>query len=438
MSTLKLSKTVLDGMEIPKTGRQIIWDASLTGFGIVLFPSGQKTAILQYRNGEHQTRRLTIGKICDGLTLDQARTIAKQHYAAVARGDDPAGKKQERRQAITVDELLDAYLNSATFSEKAESTRVTDVGRIARHVRPLLGAKIADKLTTEDVLKAKQAIAEGKTAGAVKTGKPRGLSKAKGGAGTADKSVLILRAAYAWAISERLLKENPCQGVRVAPPNQRETIFGGPDDYRRMFEALAKMEVECRMRPAIADAIRMLALTGARRGEITGLLWQHVDLTTGRVIIPPKQHKTGRKTGKPRVISLPAEAQAIIARQPSGEPTDYVFRPAKGAGGEIALGKPWAQLRVEADMPPGMVMHSLRHSLASHLAMAGASSVELMTALGHAQTSTTLRYTHFAEQARNSLAERGAAVALAGMAQASGKPAAEVIDLPTSKPKKSV
>jgi hypothetical protein len=47
--------------------------------------------------------------------------------------------------------------------------------------------------------------------------------------------------------------------------------------------------------------------------------------------------------------------------------------------------------------------------------MAGASAVELMEMLGHKQISTTLRYVHFAEQARSNLAERGAAVAMAGL-----------------------
>jgi hypothetical protein len=46
--------------------------------------------------------------------------------------------------------------------------------------------------------------------------------------------------------------------------------------------------------------------------------------------------------------------------------------------------------------------------------MAGASAVELMETLGHRQIGTTLRYVHFAEQARSTLAERAASVAMAG------------------------
>ena len=121
------------------------------------------------------------------------------------------------------------------------------------------------------------------------------------------------------------------------------------------------METERRLRPALADAIRIIALTGARRGEITGLRWQHVDLKRGVFTLPAKAHKTGHKTGKPRVISLPAAAQQIIARQPEGAPESFVFSRSKG--GPVLLSKAWRTVRVEADLPAGIGLHGLRHSL---------------------------------------------------------------------------
>jgi len=298
---------------------------------------------------------------------------------------------------------------------------------------PQLGAKHADLLTSDDVRRAQVAIKDGKTAGRFKT-VARGLAKVKGGAGTADKSVLILRAAYSWAISEGILEDNPAAAVKVAQPGQRETIMGGSDDYAQLFRTLSKMENEHRIRSTVADAIRLIALTGARRGEVVGMKWEHVDLKSGLITLPPKSHKTGSKTGKPRHIGLPTEAQAIIARQPKGEPGDYVFRPSKGKG-TLAIAKPWMAVREEANLPDNLGLHGLRHSLASHLAMAGASAVELMEAMGHKQVSTTQRYIHFAERARSTLAERAASMAMAGMNEANGKKKADVVQL--KKPRKS-
>lgn len=59
--------------------------------------------------------------------------------------------------------------------------------------------------------------------------------------------------------------------------------------------------------------------------------------------------------------------------------------------------------------------------------MSGASTAELMKQMGHQQATTTARYIHFAENARSTLAERAAAMAVAGM-NAKTEPA-EVIQI---------
>ena len=189
------------------------------------------------------------------------------------------------------------------------------------------------------------------------------------------------------------------------------------------------MERERRIRPAVAAAIGIIAMTAARAGEISGLRWAHVDLKNGRLVLPPGRHKTGRKTGKPRVIALPAAAQQIVARQPEGGADDFVFSASKGKG-PVSLTKPWRKIRAEADLPKGIGLHGLRHSLATLLAVSGAQAAEIMVSLGHRQMSTTTRYLHFADAARAALAERAAAPALAGMAAANGVPKADVAALP--------
>lgn len=430
----KMTKVEVDNIK-PSGKDAFVWADDPKGFGVKVFTSGVKSFVFQYRTKEGKTRRYTIGKLSETLTVDQARKLARELYRDVLAGNDPMGHKQKRREAITVNELLTRYVTSPAFAEKAETTKATDRGRIERHLIPLLGSKHADLLTSDDVRRAQVAIKDGKTAGRFKT-VARGLAKVKGGAGTADKSVLILRAAYSWAISEAILEDNPAAAVKVAQPGQRDTIMGDSDDYAQLFRTLSKMENEQRIRPAVADAIRLIALTGARRGEIVGLRWQYVDIKSGLIALPPKAHKTGSRTGKPRIIGLPTEAQAIIARQPKGEPDDYVFKPSKGEG-SLAIAKPWMAVRKEANLPDSLGLHGLRHSLASHLAMAGASAVELMEAMGHKQVSTTQRYIHFAERARSTLAQRAAAMAVAGMAEADGKKKADVVQMPKPARQKS-
>ena len=252
-----------------------------------------------------------------------------------------------------------------------------------------------------------------------------------GGEGTARKAIRLLRAIFAWGIAEQIIDRNPAAGVATGSDGEREAVLDAPD-YARLFTTLATMESQRRLRPAVADAIRIIALTGARRGEICGLRWSHVDLKRGLLTLPATSHKTGHKTGKPRVISLPAAAQQIIARQPEVAPDSFVFSRVKGDG-PVLLAKPWRTIRVEAALPAGFGLHGLRHSLATLLAVGGAQAPEIMTSLGHRQMSTTTRYLHFADKARAALAERAAAPALAGMAAATGAPNADVVALPGGK-----
>ncbi|MCK9202428.1 MAG: site-specific integrase [Gallionella sp.] len=408
----KLTKTTVD-RELPGEKDRFVWDIETKGFGLKISPTGTKTFVYQYRTPEGKTRRCTIGKFSDSLTADQARKIAKDREHEVRDGRDPMGEKKARRNAITVNELLDMYVKSEKFASNAETTQATDRGRIERHLRPLLGKEFAGVLTADQVKRAHRAIKEGKTACRVKT-VARGLAKVTGGEGTANKSVLLLSVAYSWAMENGFAKSNPAAKMKCGGTGTRDTILDNAKDYGRLFDTLQKMENEKRIRPAAADAIRFIALTGARRGEATGLRWQWVDLKSGLITLPPKAHKTGHRTGKPRIIALPTEAQAIIARQPAGKPDDYVFRPSKG-NGALSLGPAWPAVRTEAKLPEKLGLHGLRHSIGTHLAMAGASAVELMETLGHKQITTTLRYVHFAERARSTLAERAASVAMAGL-----------------------
>jgi integrase len=421
---MRITKRVVDAAK-PGDRPTFIWDSALPGFGLLTLPTGTRSFVFQYRTRQGRTRRATIAKV-GTLAPDEARKIAEKHTRQVKAGGDPLEDKRGARNALTVIALLDRYLNSARYAEKSDQTQKTGRGQIERHLKPLLGKKYVENLEQDDIRRAFAAIRDGRTAVRVKTG-PRGLARVTGGEGAARYACRLLRAAFSWALTERVIARDPTTGISFGQDGQREAVLDA-SEYGRMFAAIAAMEADYRLRPAVADAIRIIALTGARRGEIIRLRWQHVDLKQGRIVWPPKAHKTGHKTGKPRIIYMPAVAQEIIARQPAGAPDALVFRPSKGTG-PISVAKPWKAILAQAGLSSAIGLHGLRHSLATLLAVDGAEAAQLMTALGHRQMSTTTRYLHFADKAREALAERAAAPALAGIAAAVGAATATVTPL---------
>ena len=421
---MRISKRVVDAAK-PGAKPIFMWDSYLPGFALLTLPTGTKSFAYQYRTPQGRTRRATIGKV-GTLTPDAARKMAEDMAKRVKAGGDPLADKRAARDALTVAALLDLYTASPKYAEKASTTQKTGRGQIERHLKPLLGRRLVEKLGQDDVRRSFASIRDGKTATVVKTG-PRGLARVTGGEGAARYACRLLRAAFTWAVAERLIPDDPTAGVSFGQDGERDVVLDA-SEYARLFAAIADLQNDLRLRPAVADAVRLIALTGARRGEIIGLRWRNVDLRQGRIVLPPQSHKTGRKTGKARVIHLPATAQEIIARQPAGEAGDLVFKPLKGAG-PIAVAKPWKAIRAKSGLPNHVGLHGLRHSLATLLAVDGAQAAQIMTSLGHRQMSTTTRYLHFADKARADLAERAAAPALAGIAAAAGAAAATVTPL---------
>lgn len=401
----KLTKSAVDAAK-PHDRAYILWDAEIKGLGVLILPSGTKSYIFQYRNQYGISRRITIGRH-GKLTPDEARKAARKEAAAVTVDRrDVAAERKAKRNAKTAGDMFDAYLASAKYAQKAESTRLVDRGRIERHLRPLIGDKVLETIKPEDIRRMFTAIRDGRTASTIKTG-PRGKAIVKGGEGTARMAVRLLKAIFRWAIQEGITSNNPADGIgaeTIGTDGERDVMLTA-DQYRAMFTALEKLESSREVRSETADAIRVIALTGARRGEIVNLIWKHVDLQRGIITLPPKGHKTGRKTGKSRLIALPAAAQAIIARQKQSGPDDLVFTPAWGEG-VISLNKPWRLVRAAAGLPEDIGLHGLRHALASTMAVQGAQAAEIMAALGHRQLSTAQRYIHFAQDARVALLEK--------------------------------
>jgi integrase len=367
----KLTKRIVDAAE-PRAERFVVWDAVLKGFGLLVLPSGVKSYVFDYRTAEARKRRITIGKH-GAWTVEQARKKAEDYRQLVRAGEDPLGAKQALRASLTVGDVFDAYLASPDFSEKTVVTQTNDRRRIESHLRPLIGKRHVHLLTEQDV---KRAIAD-----------IRSRKHGRGGEGAAKMCLANLKSIISWAIRMRMITDDPCKHLHVGSYKVRETIIDDADAYARMFKALDRLEACAKMRPTTADAIRLIALTGCRRGEAIGLRWRHVELKRRRLVLPAAAHKTGRKTGATRVIGLPAAAQAIIARQPAGEPDDLVFRPTHG-GQVISLQDAWVLVRTEAELPDDLTLHGLRHSVASHMAMNGAQVAEIMTTLGHRQLST--------------------------------------------------
>jgi len=410
-----ITKRIVDGAEL-KPKRYEIWDSDLSGFGLRISPSGNKSYILRYRpegGGRSAPKRfLTIGK--HGVfTPEQARTKARKILGAVLNGDDPAKELKSKRNELTLRELIDFYDQEGANHLKDRTKQYT-LSRLRNHAVQLLGNRKITDIRVSDVERMIKHVAAGKTARTLNAGS-RKQSIFRGGSGAAAKVARDLSAVFTFAIREELLSVNPCLAARKPKDGKR-------DRYLKMYEvvrlgdALKAVEKDGANKMA-TNIIRLLLLTGCRRDEIAGLKWSEVDFENSCLRL--EDTKTGKS-----IRPMGAPALTLLSQQSRILETEYVFPSIGGAnaGKTFYQGtkRIWKRVRKLANLED-VVIHTLRHTVGSAAVSAGESLAITGALLGHVNSRSTDIYAHVAEDPAKRAADRVSATlssALLGHQQA--------------------
>ncbi|MEQ1955098.1 site-specific integrase [Mesorhizobium sp. CN2-181] len=387
----------------------ILWDAgrgSVAGFG-ARRQRRNPVFILKYAIGGRQ-RWHTIGRFGSPWTVENARSEAKRLLGELAAGKDP---KEQRRDAepvaagITVAELCDQYLEAAKgggvltrFNRpKRSSTLAIDVGRIDRHIKPLIGTMAVTAVDSRAVKKIIQDITIGKTAADIKT-KQRGRALVKGGPATAARVADLLSGIMTWAVDEEIVSVNPVHGIRRYRGEPRDRFLSevemaalgsrlnsGIDDSGRPFH------------PFTSAIVSLLCVTGCRYSEIASLHWSEVDFEQGCLrLVETKSGKSLRAIGE---IAL-----GILMCQQRRLGSQFVFPGAKGNSPYQGLNKEAPRLFRSAGLE-GVSCHVLRHTFASVASGLGYSDGTIAGLLGHKGRGVTSRYIHRPDAALASAAQ---------------------------------
>ncbi len=203
---------------------------------------------------------------------------------------------------------------------------------------------------------------------------------------TVNERLSKLKAVFNTALRWNLITVNPVKGIPYVSVPEKAPSFFSREDFQKLISFIKVGW----MREVVIFAV----LTGMRRGEITNLRWQDVDLS--RKLLTIQSNPTFKtKSGKRRTIPLNETAFYILSARHGKDTSEYVF---SLNGQKISQG--WLTHAFKKAVYDGRLkddrlhFHSLRHTFATWLVQDGVSIYAVKELLGHSDVKTTQVYSH--------------------------------------------
>ena len=359
MRNLSLNQSRVDRLK-PRNSTYDIRDTDLKGFGIRTLPSGKKSYFLQTQH-ERRRRWTKIGD-ANAMPEAKARSQARSLLAGIRKGresvpDQPADIAFE----AVADEVFSYYRR-----HWKPRTLAVNLNYYENNILPWFKGRRIAGITRREVLEWFESL----------HAKPASANR------SLPVLSVILRQAEVYGYRQE--DSNPCKDIKRYRRRARER-FLSPDEVRRVVEVLNRYDDT---RPSQAAVIRLLLLTGCRKGELLTLKWR--DCREGKLFL--RDSKNG-----PCTVWLSSAAREVLDRLP--RKSAWVFPSRWGNLDHLSdITGFWRDVRTEADLRD-VRPHDLRHTYASIALAHGETVLTIGRLLGHDHPGTTLKYTNFADAA---------------------------------------
>lgn len=372
----------------PESGNVIHYDTEARGLGLRITQNNARSWIFNYRI-KGVERRLTIGSLADWppkLARDEARRLRR----LVDQGHDPMAERHAERAAPTMRDLVERWRTDRAPSMRSRS-RVEYESLLRQWIDPELGNhKVAD-ITHDDIDRLHRKVT--KTGTSVR----------------ANRLMTLLSRLFNLAVVWKLRTDNPVKGIEKNSEEKRQRYLKTKDELPRLVAAL---EIEAETNRQVADIVRLLLMTGARKSEVLTMKWDDVDLGEPPVWVKPA---SATKQAKIHHVPLSPEVRDILVRIKTAATgkvvslSPFVF-PARNEFGRVRdIKRGWNRICRRAGLS-NLRIHDLRHSYASILVSQGHTLPMIGALLGHSQPATTARYAHLFDDAQRAATEQVSAI----------------------------
>lgn len=276
----KLSALAVEKV-LPRSKEYKLYDGN--GLCLRVRASGVKSWLFLFRlPGSRKMYQMTMGSLED-VSLKEARSKLPKLRKLVADGIDPrnarAAVKAQNIQAITMQALFVAWIEYVKLAKQvslAWAKRHENRWRI--HLKSALGNILVKELGRSHLAAALDAMTR------------KGIKE------ETRKALTTLNLMLDYALTRHMIELNP---ARMLKPKDFSATANRPRDrvlalaeLRQLWLALDQaLEEKAGMNLTTAMAIKLLILTGARRGEVAGMRWAELDLESGLWMLPSNRTK---------------------------------------------------------------------------------------------------------------------------------------------------
>ena len=387
---VNFSPARLRELPAPMSGNVIHYDSEVRGLGLRITRNNARGWIFNYRV-KGVERRLTIGAFSD-WPLKLAREEAQRLRRLVDQGRDPMAERHADRTAPTVRELFARWQAEKAPAMRPRS-RVEQERLFRQCIEPELGSRKVADVTHEDIDRLHRKITHRKSQRKGQNGAPV----------RANRTVSFASRLFNLAVVWKMRADNPVKGIEKNPEQPR---------HRYLTEAeLTRLDAALVAEPdrQLINILWLLLLTGARKGEVLAMRWEHLDLGEPAVWTKPAPAVKQARLHRAPLNNQARDILVVIKEENSGNvvrlsPSPFVFAERNELGHVRDIKRGWERICQRAGLT-NLRIHDLRHSFASFLVSAGYNLPMVGALLGHSQAQTTARYAHLMDTAQRAATE---------------------------------
>lgn len=306
-----------------------------------------------------------------------------------------AGKAPTTGKTHTVSSWIDLWLEDHIKPNREVKTYQFYKLMADKRIKPYLGIMELNKVTPTDVSRMFKSIEKDKAT-------PNTIAAVR----------RTLRAAYGVAMKYGHVNDNPVSKTFATKVKREPKVYFDADQVKKLLEALKGSPIE--------NLVKFTLATGMRIGEVTGITWDSVDLKQKTVLVRNQLQRINKE-----LVLKPLKTEKSVRTMPLvGHSLDAVESEKLRQGAiqdvntlNLVFTNPWGrpfdpkyvndQLHdaLEKAKLPKTGMHSLRHSAATFMLMAGLNLHQVSRYLGHSQIALTSNlYGHVLDGAMRSAA----------------------------------